>query len=377
MPLLISSDNIIRQFSSTNPLFHLKAEYTSYFEKSGLKFLHPELLKIWKLTESLPFFKKFNIVDLSTVCQMLFEKNQQADVDDFAEAHDDIKKPLILIWQFIIQHQKSLGDISRSQQIEQLAPIEGWPLVPVLSTSSIRLAPLSHIEMIKTGRFYQLEKLLDQFPTIQSNFFDSSFQSDFRKFINRLAMDPCSRPADLVILLSSISSPSFSLRDSETICSTLDNSFNKPYDKNTETYFTSLLRTDESLNLRTDPQLKAMIKEMPIFQSYTSTELIRLTNKRAYAIKSSPGTSIEVNLFDKYLLANSLVLIKSTYTDLKSFLAIEDRSLVQFYKEFLVWNQGQPQDPQVCKKLMTLLKDRYASELVSTGLLITFVAVIT
>lgn len=374
MPLLVSSDNIIRQFSSTNPLFHLQAEYTSYFEKSGLKFLHRELLEISELTESLPFFKKFNILDLSTVCQMLFKKIQQAEVGDYAEAHDDIKEPLKLIWQFIIQHQRSLGDISRSQQIEQLAPIKNWPLVPVfLSTSSIRLAPLSHIEKIKTRRFHQLNNLLDQFPTIQSDFFD--YQTDFRKFINRLAMDPCDKPADLVILLTSISPPSFSLHDSEIICKTLDNSIKKPYNKYTKSYFTSLLNYDESLNLRTDFQLKAMIKEMPIFQSYTSTELIRLTNKRAYAIKLSFGTSIEVNLFDEYLLANSVVLIKSTFTNLKSYLEIEDRSIVQFYKEFLVWNQGHSQDPQVCKKLMTHLKDLYASGLGRTGLLMKFVVI--
>ena len=124
-------------------------------------------------------------------------------------------------------------------------------------------------------------------------------------------MDPCNRPSDLVILLSSMASSSFSLADSGTICKALENSINRPYDKLAKKNVSSLLRTGEKkLNLRTDSQLKAMIKELPIFQSYTSTQLVRLSSNTVYAIHSSSGASIAENLFEKYLLVKSLVLIK-------------------------------------------------------------------
>ncbi len=182
-------------------------------------------------------------------------------------------------------------------------------------------------------------------------------------------MDPCNRPSDLVILLSSMASSSFSANDSETICKKLDNSFNRPYNRYTNIYYFSLLKTnEEKLNLRTDKQLKAMIKELPIFHSYESAHLIRLSNKSAYAIKSSPGATIKENLFEKYLVSKSLVLIKSTHVDLNSYLGIEDRSLTQLYKEFFAWSLGQPQNPSLCKQIMTLLMDHFASD--QRGLLI-------
>ncbi len=165
---------------------------------------------------------------------------------------------------------------------------------------------------------------------------------------------------------------SLSAKNSDNICKNLENlenSFNWPYDTATETYYLSLLKTnEEKLNLRTDNQLKAMIKGLPIFHSYASAELIRLSNKSAYAIKSSPGGTIKENLFEKYLASKSLVLVKSSHVNLNSYLEIEDRSLTQLYKEFFTWSLGQPQNPSLCKQIMTLLKDQFSSD--QRGLLI-------
>jgi len=93
-----------------------------------------------------------------------------------------------------------------------------------------------------------------------------------------------------------------------------------------------------------------------------------LSNKSAYAIKSSPGGTIKENLFEKYLASKSLVLVKSSHVNLNSYLEIEDRSLTQLYKEFFAWSLGQPQNPSLCKQIMTLLKDHFASD--QQGLLI-------
>jgi len=366
VPLLITSDSVIRLFSSVKPVFHLPAEHINFFsEKSGLQFLHPELLEIPQLAASLPFFKEFDISDLNTICQKIFDKRQQPGVaGGYPEAQDALRTPLKLIWKFIIQHQGKVGDISRSQQIEQLSAIKDWPLIPVaLSTGAVGLAPLSHIEKIRNEApaSSDLKQLLNQFPATKSNFFNDQFQISFRQFIDRLVMDPCNRPSDLVILLSA--------KNSDKICKKLDNSFNRPYDTVTEKYYLSLLKTnEEKLNLRTDNQLKAMIKGLPIFHSYASAELIRLSNKSAYAIKSSPGGTFKENLFEKYLASKSLVLVKSSHVNLNSYLEIEDRSLTQLYKEFFAWSLGQPQNPSLCKQIMTLLKDHFASD--QQGLLI-------
>jgi len=137
---LISSDSFIfifkfifiRLFSSEKPVFHLPAEHIDFFsEKSGLHFLHPELLTIPQLAVSLPFFNEFEISDLNTICQKIFDKRQQPDVaGGYPEAQDDLRTPLQHIWKFIIQHQGTFGDISRSQQVEQLSAIKDWPLIP-------------------------------------------------------------------------------------------------------------------------------------------------------------------------------------------------------------------------------------------------------
>jgi len=109
---------------------------------------------------------------------------------------------------------------------------------------------------------------------------------------------------------------SLSAKNSDNICKNLENlenSFNWPYDTATETYYLSLLKTnEEKLNLRTDNQLKAMIEELPIFRSYASAQLIRLSNKSAYAIKSSPDAYFKETLWENlFRVAKSLVLIKS------------------------------------------------------------------
>ncbi len=187
-------------------MFHLPAEHINLFsEKSGLLFLHPELLEIPQLAASLPFFKEFDISDLNTICQKIFNKRQQPGVaGGYSEAQDALRIPLQLIWKFIIQHQGKIGDISRSQQVEQLSAIKDWPLIPVtLSTGAVGLAPFSHIQMIRN--------------------------------------------------------------------------------------------------------------EAP-------AELIQLSNKSAYAIKLSHDSYIKGNLFEKYLVENSLLLVKSTHVNATQFL---------------------------------------------------------
>ena len=161
--------------------------------------MHSELLKI---TISQCFFKKFQISDLEKICRIVFDKRQKSSVGDgYPSAKHDIQKPLQLIWEFIIQEQEQFTGHSRSNLIKQLDPIKDWPLIPVTASSGfVVLAPFSHIEKIRKegSTFKHLKQLLCQFPETRSNFFDfdESFQTNFRQFIGRLAMDPYKRPSD-------------------------------------------------------------------------------------------------------------------------------------------------------------------------------------
>ena len=128
----------------------------------------------------------------------------------------------------------------------------------------------------------------------------------------------------------------FSLADSELILKTLDNSVIKS-GYNSEN-FKLISRDKEKLSLRDCYQLEEMIKDLPIFQRYTSSQRIVISKKTTFAINSCSKASIK-NLFDDYLLVNSEVLIKSTLTDLNSSLFfIYNISLATFYKMFLYWS---------------------------------------
>jgi hypothetical protein len=128
--------------------------------------------------ESVPFFKSFEISDLSQVLQAVFGE-RLASGAPYPEAASPKypKKTLELIWTFIIEAFSRHKDLTRAQKIQLLAPIKDWPLIPVVTSiqsNCVKLAPIRDLEVIKVSDSHStfacdpiMRKIFRKFPNIQ------------------------------------------------------------------------------------------------------------------------------------------------------------------------------------------------------------------
>ncbi len=357
------------------------------FKKSGEeRFLHPEIVQeIRKLNDkSVPFFKRFEISDLSQVLQVVFGE-RLASGASYPEAASPKypKQTLEIIWTFIIEAFRRYKDLTRAQKIKLLAPIKDWPLIPVVTSiqsNCVRLAPIRDFEVIKVSNSYSTFdpkiSIFQHLPNIQAKFFTYSSINELfftypsiNELTDTLAMD-VKFDSDFVVLLSHMAPASFGLDESETVCEALESMIHKRWNRNTENCVLSLLKeNEEKLSLRNETELRKMVRELPIFKSFPSENLlvsIGARNAQGLIYKQAYKQALPGNLIKKYLEANNILLIEYIkYEKLQDFLEIKNKSLSQFYEEYLTWSVQTKlrEEPNTKREHMKILNDQFNNDI--------------
>jgi len=330
--------------------------------------------------KSVPFFKSFEISDLSQVLQaVLGERLASGAPYPEAASPKYPKQTLELIWTFIIEAFSRNKDLTRAQKIQLLAPIKDWPLIPVdtsIQSNCVKLAPIRDFEVIKVSNSHStfvpiMRKILNQFPNIQvpkiqANFFTSELPV-IHELIDTLAMN-VKFGSDFVVLLSHMNPASFGLDESETVCRALEFTIHKCWNSNTENYVLSLLKeNEEKLSLRSETELRKMVRELPIFKSFLSeNSLVSLGSRNVQVLidltEKPYKETLPENLIKKYLEAKNILLIKHmSYEKLRDYLKIKNKSLSQFYEEYVTWSVKIElhKKPNIKRRQMKILNDLF------------------
>jgi len=361
------------------------------FKKSGEeRFLHPKIMQeMYELSvESVPFFKSFEISDLSQVLQAVFGERLASGVPyPEAESPEYPKKTLELIWTFIIEAFSRHTDLTRAQKIQLLAPIKDWPLIPVdtsIQSNCVKLAPIRDFEVIKVSNSHStfdpiMRKIFQQFPNIRANFFT---YTPFYKLTDTLAMN-MKFDSDFVVLLSHMTPASFGLDESETVCRALETMIHKRYQtlKRYRTHkkyyfdyvveYVLLKENEEKLSLRSETELRKMVRELPIFKSFPSENLLVSLGSSNVQVLIDPTEkpykeTLPENLIKKYLEAKNILLIKHmSYEKLRDYLKIKNKSLSLFYEEYLTWSFQNEllEETNAKREHMKILNDQFNNEI--------------
>ena len=231
----------------------------------------------------------------------------------------------------------------------------------------MRLAPIRDFEKIKVSNLHSTfePKIFQQFPTIQAEFFT---HKPFHELTDTLAMN-VEFYSDFVVLLSHMAPASFDLDESEAVCGALENMIHRRYWSRKKFVLSLLKENEEKLSLRSETELRKMIRELPIFKSFPlENVLVSLGARNAQGLiyKQAYKQALPGNLIKKYLEANNILLIEYIkYEKLQDFLEIKNKSLSQFYEEYLTWSVQTKlrEEPNTKREHMKILNDQFNNDI--------------
>jgi len=124
------------------------------------------------------------------------------------------------------------------------------------------------------------------------------------------------------------------------------------------------------LSLRSETELRKMVRELPIFKSFPSENLLvslGARNVQGLIYNQDYKQALPGNLIKKYLEANNILLIKYMsfeYEKLRDYLVIKNKCLSEFYEEYLTWSVQNKlrEEPNTKREHMKILNDQFNND---------------
>lgn len=161
LPLLLTADDMLRQFSSDTPVLYSK--FSGLLPACSDKFLKPSMLETAfskDLLEESDVFQNFQIVDLAEMLPSKLPKdkfNNGSEKVEWVKSYSSVpsEKWLQTLWSYISsQLEETLTDIVSSSQekavlvTKELAPLQDWCILPARSSSGSSLFSLGNADLI-------------------------------------------------------------------------------------------------------------------------------------------------------------------------------------------------------------------------------------